>query len=290
MITKCLLNLLVLILCVGIETRGQAQSTIEQDSLPISYNALLWEISGEGISKPSFLYGTIHAIPKDSFFILPSVEKSMQLSDRLVMELPMEMNFSTLFNSFQGMLMPQDQQLDQLLSTEDYIYLENFMRDSLGGGLPAMMYKMVKPIFTAQLISASYCEQIEQESYELYFQAEFQKMKKPISGLETVKDQMKALDEIPLKDQAISLMEAVRNPRASCGEYGELVHAYRQQNLGHLMKLVESEGELGNNLDPLLNNRNKKWIPLIEEMVILSGSLLQLELDIFLEKMALSNS
>lgn len=46
-----------------------------QDKMPKNYQGLLWEISGKGMKKPSYLYGTMHVSSKigfnlpDSFFI-----------------------------------------------------------------------------------------------------------------------------------------------------------------------------------------------------------------------------
>jgi uncharacterized protein YbaP (TraB family) len=37
-----------------------------------SQPVLLWEISGNGLSKPSFVYGTIHTIEKKDFFLTKS--------------------------------------------------------------------------------------------------------------------------------------------------------------------------------------------------------------------------
>ena len=41
------------------------------DSLAADHpeNSLLWEISGKDLSTPSYLYGTIHMIDKDDFFL-----------------------------------------------------------------------------------------------------------------------------------------------------------------------------------------------------------------------------
>ncbi|HET8964028.1 MAG TPA: hypothetical protein VFM99_09035, partial [Chitinophagales bacterium] len=37
-------------------------------------SSLLWEISGNGLTTPSYLYGTIHIISKEDFFIRKEVD------------------------------------------------------------------------------------------------------------------------------------------------------------------------------------------------------------------------
>lgn len=226
-----------------------------------SENALLWEISGNGLKQTSYLYGTIHIIPKDSFFILPDVEAAMASSSRLVLEVALD--GSAMVASVLGMMMVRPSLAD-LLGTEDYTYLKHFMQDSLSTPLP--MFQMIKPIFIAQHISSNYCSVEESASYELYFMEAFQEQKKPLSGLETAQEQMKYLDAISLEEQAQNLMETVRNPRLACEQYEEMVHLYRTQNLRLLAEFTQEDPEMGKHLDKLLDERNQKWISQIEAL------------------------
>lgn len=230
-------------------------------ALPIEGNSLLWEISGHGLKKSSYLYGTIHIIPKDSFFITPEVEQTMQKSSRLVLEVALD--GSAIMASAMGMMMIKPT-LSDLLTEDDYDYLRTFMKDSLSTPLP--MFQMIKPIFIAQHIASSYCMTEDVSSYEMYFMEEFQKMDKPLSGLETASEQMKYLDAITLEEQAENLMQTVRNPRESCEQYHDMVRLYRSQDLTSLAKLTQEDAELGDHLDKLLDERNQNWISKIEEM------------------------
>ena len=232
-----------------------------QDSAAFA-NSLLWEITGKGLKQASYLYGTIHIIPKDSFFILPEVEQGMAAASRLVLEVALD--GSAIFASAMGMMMMPPASLSSLLGPEDYGYLKRFMQDSLPTPLP--MFQMIKPIFIAQHISSSYCMAQEGTSYELYFMEAFQKMKKPVSGLETAKEQMGYLDAISLEEQAQSLMETVRNPRIACQQYDEMVRMYRAQDLTRLAAFTQEDPDIGDHLDKLLDERNFNWISKIEEM------------------------
>ena len=55
-----------------------------------SSNSLMWQISGNGLSKPSYLYGTIHVIDQENYFLGKNVKKKIKQCDELVMELDME--------------------------------------------------------------------------------------------------------------------------------------------------------------------------------------------------------
>jgi uncharacterized protein YbaP (TraB family) len=47
-----------------------------QNNMPKKYQSLLWEISGNGLKKPSFLYGTMHVSDK-LVFNLPDQTKKI---------------------------------------------------------------------------------------------------------------------------------------------------------------------------------------------------------------------
>ena len=42
-------------------------------------NSLFWEISGNGLSKPSYLYGTMHVSSKTAFHLTDSFFVALQL-------------------------------------------------------------------------------------------------------------------------------------------------------------------------------------------------------------------
>jgi len=231
--------------------------------------SLLWKIETPGQDWPaSYLYGTIHIIPKDSFFLPPGLESAMAEAEQLVMELPLEADMGAMLQSAKSMLLPAGTKLKDLLTEEDYAYLQQFMRDSVQTPVP--FYQMIKPIFTLQQLSSNLCHEGEAfESYELYFAKRFEEMEKPVSGLETMAEQLAILDSIPLADQAQSLMETVRAPREGCEELSRLIHLYRQQDLEGLMALTTEDPSLGDQRETLLDSRNRRWIARID--TILAG-------------------
>ncbi|MEL6673808.1 MAG: TraB/GumN family protein [Bacteroidota bacterium] len=232
---------------------------------PPQENALLWEIKGKGIKK-SYLYGTIHMIPRDDFFILEAVEAAMKKSDHLVMELSMNMGLSSIFSTFRGVMLPKGQSLKDVLSEAQYDRLDQMMKENMGMDLGNPMMGRIKPFFLAQMLSGQDCQTGSQQSYEMYFKRRFKRMDKPVSGLETVKEQLAALDQIPMDVQIESLMEAVDNPGQGCEVFQQMVEIYRNQDLTSMMELMEGDQQLGGSLDFLLKKRNENWIPLIKEM------------------------
>lgn len=242
--------------------QAEADTQPPSEELP---NSLFWEINRSDLDQPSYLYGTIHLIPKDSFFLSPAVEDALDSSEELVLEIPLDFNLGSMFSSLMWMMIPNGKSLKDYLSEDDYAFVKSFMQDSLSSPIP--MYHKIKPLLTAQQITTMFCGGAEMESYELVFSQRFKEMKRKVSGLETMKDQMKALDDISIEEQAEGLLETTRAPRAACEQLQEMVAIYRRQDLNGLMDMTQESEDLDGHLEELLDKRNTKWIPKIEKLV-----------------------
>ena len=64
---------------------GLSSVNAQSGSKPLQ-KSLLWEISGNGLTKPSYLYGTIHMICKDDASLGDSLVAAIQRSDRVYLK------------------------------------------------------------------------------------------------------------------------------------------------------------------------------------------------------------
>ena len=101
-----------LIALVGISSFAQTQKKQFEKSL-------LWQISGNGLEKPSYLYGTIHMLCKDDAALSDSLIAAIQNTDRVYLELDMD-NLFEILGAMKNMKMKNDTTLADLLSKEDY--------------------------------------------------------------------------------------------------------------------------------------------------------------------------
>lgn len=237
-------------------------------SIPFKYgktDSLLWRISGNGLSKPSYLFGTVHLIPKDDFFVSKDMLMKFKEADQLVLEIDMG-NFNPFdLTNMDGLSLPEGVSLETLLSKEDYKFLETFFSDSLGMSLSLLNKSNLKPIFLSSLITETGLSG-ETESYEMTLTAWAKMHKKEILGLETLEFQFSIFDSIPYNKQAEMLMEGVRSYGASKNELDELYEYYKSNELSKLVSLSNnSASDLMEFEEILLNKRNIKWIPLIEK-------------------------
>lgn len=62
-------------------------NVFSQKNKPVKYPSLLWEISGNGLKKPSYLFGTMHVSSKMVFHLSDSFYHAIQSSDMVALEL-----------------------------------------------------------------------------------------------------------------------------------------------------------------------------------------------------------
>src|SRR4030095_4012594 len=82
-------------------------------------NTLLWKISGKDISRPSYLFGTIHLICEDDAILSNNMKKAIAQCDEIYFEVDMD-NLFEMFAVMNKMKMKGDTTLKDLLSSSDY--------------------------------------------------------------------------------------------------------------------------------------------------------------------------
>lgn len=243
------------------------------DSLAADHpeNSLLWEISGKDLSTPSYLYGTIHMIDKDDFFLTTSAKEAFKTAQRITFEINLEeMNslgaqFSLLMKAF----MDGGVTLKSLLSPEDYKLVDAHFQEM---GLPLFLFERVKPMFLTVLagdMSPEDYQAGEVVSYEMEFAKMAEGQDKEMAGLETIEFQMSMFDSIPYSVQAEMLVETIKADDSGDDQVDQMVEMYKRQDLQGLAKMISSEDSgFAEYEELLLVNRNKNWIPLMGAMML----------------------
>lgn len=90
-------------------------------------NALLWKISGNGIKKPSYLYGTIHAICDPS--LNKNVMDAMKNTQQLYLEIDID-DPNMEKQMLAGMYMKDGVTMSSLVNEEDYKIVYEFLKEN----------------------------------------------------------------------------------------------------------------------------------------------------------------
>jgi uncharacterized protein len=221
-------------------------------------NSLLWEVSGNGLKKPSFLFGTFHLLCKDDIHFSDQLKKAIKFSDEIYMELDMD-DPSTMLSGMLYMNMQNDKKLEDLYTPAEYKRLQNYFSDTLK--MPLMMLDRAKPYFLVALLYPRMMNCKNPSGVEEELVKIAKEDKKEIKGLETMQFQASVFDSIPYKWQAQELLKNIDSFSVYKNEFQSMLEFYKNQNLDSLKNMI-SKSETGSDKydDLLLNDRNKKWV------------------------------
>lgn len=251
-------------------------------------NHIFWKISGNNLAKPSYLFGTHHLYSSDFIKESDTVQSILSSVDKVVGEIVVdEADIGLMFKMMQKMML-KDKTLKDLLSEEDYKATDNALKKHAGMGI--LFFNKFKPIFVYQTLtmgkymksqkikpddtdteksssSGGMSGDIMQNSMDAYFQKEGKKQGKEIGALESAEAQMDILfNDDNLEEQVKMLLDAVYDREEEQGQDIEtLSKLYQQQKINDLFEIIK-ESTKDKDLDRLLTNRNKDWIPKMEEM------------------------
>jgi uncharacterized protein len=232
-------------------------------------NSLLWKITGNGLANASYLYGTIHVIPRKDFFLTDSTLRAFDYAEKIAFEfdLKKELKFLPQLRLMSKMRMRGDTTLDMLMSEEDYDFVKSKF---LQKRIPMRLVNRLKPTLISDFASGNLDEMKNGSttSYEMEFLARAKRSKKKITGLETAAYQMSVFDSIPYHTQAQMMLEELRSDGSESNrEYKRLLKIYKRQDLESIQKVINSDEEQTSNFNTiLLDNRNRNWIPVIEKL------------------------
>lgn len=222
--------------------------------------SLLWKISGNGLNKPSYLFGTIHLTCDTS--LDENILNALEATEQLYLELDMD-DKSIQMKLMKLMMMKDGAKLSTLLSPEDFKILDEFMKKNLN--MSAKLFDSFKPFMISSMLFPKMLD-CKSKSVESELMKITKEQNEEIFGLEIAEDQMKVFDEISYQDQAEELLKTVKdNLEKDKKEFNEMMAIYQNKDIEGMLKMMnDSDNKItSENQDILLNDRNKNWIPIM---------------------------
>ena len=224
----------------------------------------LWKIEGNGIEKPSYLFGTIH-ITCDAT-LEADVTKALDVTSQIVLEMDMD-DPSLQAKIMKDMYLNNGKTIKDFVSEEEYVAIDSLFQNTMV--MPLKMLENVRPFF---LSSMFYPKMIDcpMQSFELELIKVAKVQNEEILGLETIEDQMKVFEDIPLEDQYADLIRmAEDNLEYDKNSFAKLLEVYESEDITALLDMMNDENNktVSEHQDVLLENRNINWISKIEAFV-----------------------
>ncbi|MBV9215591.1 MAG: TraB/GumN family protein, partial [Acidobacteria bacterium] len=185
---KKLIVIIALLLCAALPSIAQKNK------------GLLFEISGKGLAKASYIFGTFHIVCREDMLPLDKLTALVNSSEQTIMEIDMD-DPAELQAMVAGSRSSNGKPLSELLSPEKYKKVDDTVREYLG--VPVDTMKTMKPSLIGIRILTSPkalgCE--DPSGYDLSILRSSIIARKPVIGLETVAFQSKVLEEKPIDKQ-----------------------------------------------------------------------------------------
>ncbi len=222
-------------------------------------NSLLWKISGNGLEKPSYLYGTIHLICESDMIRIADLNELVNKTEQVALEI--DLDDPTLIQKMQmGSMNPGMKNISTELTEDQKTLIDNYLKKNIGSGLDQL--GIMKPWVISVMISThGVIDCPEKSGYEAKLIEFAQAGKKEIIGLESIESQLGLFEQFSKEEQINMMVEAVKEKAKYDDMLRKMLEQYKEQNVNELHDLVmNSSPEMHKYADLLLNNRNKDWV------------------------------
>jgi uncharacterized protein YbaP (TraB family) len=173
-----IVGLLVIMMVSCSSSKSTTAKDPKKDEIVIE-NALLWQVSGKGLTTPSYVYGTIHMICKEDFQFSNTLKEKFRDAKEVYLEI--DMDDPGMMMKMASMSIMKGHSLKDLMNDADYAFLSSYVKDSLG--MPMMLFNRLKPITLMSLLYTKVLPCSNSESYEQTMMTMAKQQKKDIKGL-----------------------------------------------------------------------------------------------------------
>ncbi|MDG4717231.1 TraB/GumN family protein [Winogradskyella marincola] len=225
-------------------------------------NSTLWKIEGNGLEKPSYLFGTIHITCNAT--LEDDVKKALDETTQIVMELDMD-DPSMQMKMMKSIYFKDGKTLKDFVSEEDYKSIDSLFINNMG--MPVKMLEKVKPFFLSSMFFPKMLD-CPMQSFELELTKIAKEQEEEIYGLETLEEQIQVFDDIPLEDQYADLVRMAKdNLEYDKETFSKMLKLYEEENITAILDMMDDDTNktVSEHQDVLLKQRNENWISKIEE-------------------------
>jgi uncharacterized protein YbaP (TraB family) len=228
----------------------------------------IWKVADKDTTI--YLFGTVHALPKDAQWFSGPVERAYDASDELVTEIPLDDTSADAQEIAARALLPQGRSLRAMMAPEDRLKFEEAL---VGLGLPIEAIDRFEPWYAAMTLSllpvmkAGYDPQTGAES-KLTATAGGKRK----GALETVQQQIDLFDGLPPEAQMAFLKETVDSVNKAKTTLDAMVAEWMKGDADALARLLNEEIDDPVLYKRLLTDRNSRWAQWIDQRMKQPGT------------------
>jgi len=229
----------------------------------------LWQVSDKDTTI--YLFGTVHALPKDKEWFDGRIERAFNASDELVTEVDLSNAGASTAALQAASKLPEGQTLRTLMTPENRMEFEAAL---VSLGLPVEALDQTEPWFAAMTLSLL---PVLRSGYDLQSGVEQSLGGRAGEGkkrgaLETIDDQINLFDGMPQDAQLAFLDETVNAVPKATNSLDGMVAEWLEGDAVQLAALMNAEMTDPVLYDRLLTSRNANWAGWIEQRLEQPGT------------------
>jgi uncharacterized protein len=233
---------------------------------------IFYRISGNGLDKPSYLFGTYHLMGNRFLLEHTRVEAALRESRGVVVETVLD---SSAMMSTTMMALMTDKKLSDLLTPSVADSLDKELQQEAGAALA--MVDVFKPVMVGVMLSLTYIqkdaanllETFAGPALDQYIATTAQEKGKNLTALETPAEQAAILYNMGTpEEQAAMLTYMLRNEVRVRKEGVQLLEAYVANDLRTMHTLGSASEDYMGDMRPLLDERNQRWMTMLPKLML----------------------
>ncbi len=227
--------------------------------------ALLWSVVHPERPDTSFLYGTMHSTDERAFRFEARVQAVMPRCATVAGELDLSQSPNASLAVMGRLLLPAGQDLESLYSKKEWKRLEPVLKERLGP-LVAMVSRM-KPFFVMATLMEGDMASDRERMLDDALMEHARTIDRRVIGLETMDEQIAAIEAIPLAEQADMLYDHLVGKQGA-DDLDAMHDAYAEQELERLWTITSSStGPTVVMEKVLLTDRNRVMVHRMDSVI-----------------------
>lgn len=241
-------------------------AALAADDAPAGHH-MLWSLQGK--TNKVYLLGSFHLL-KATETLPAAIDAAYADAEALLMEIDMDdLDPVKMQQDVKELAMlPPDQTLQQQLGPETYGEFVTKLRPL---NVDPALLDHFRPWFAAITLVQVQMMKLGFDSgsgVEARLTQRATQDHKPIQGLETAREQLEIMARLPDKQQREFLLYSVDDAERTASELDAMLNAWRRGDAAAMAKLLqEGFDEYPDLYRPLTVERNRKWIPQIEQLL-----------------------
>ncbi|MBL7860229.1 MAG: TraB/GumN family protein [Cyclobacteriaceae bacterium] len=233
--------------------------------------SLLWQVTGQALKEPSYLFGTYHLLTDKFTATLPEINTPFTKAKGVVVEMVID---SSHLAAMGAMAIMPDKKISELMNPDEFALVSSEVEKVVGANMTAL--NQFKPVSIMVIMTMMYAQQKNAEilkkyagtPMDYYFAVSGKKSGKVVTPLETQAEQAQLLyDAYPISEQARQLVEFVKQKDLAAKTQVDLVNLYLAKDLHGMYTLMEKMPQEFGNSDFLLKDRNLKWMKVLPDLM-----------------------